>query len=153
MSKVILSGLGLMAFATVSLAQTNTATVNQNGDSQTANTRQTGNYLQSTITQDKQNSETSFGSYATIVQTSTGAGGNAATINQNLWSSGNRAGVTQAGGTGNSGTIYQSAKSGNTDGTPVTITGATSAAAVKAAGGNWADILQSGNSNANTSID
>ena len=150
MKKIILTGVALMAFAAAGFAQ-NTSTVNQDGTSQTAQVGQVGTLQKSTITQKKLEGNNS-GNYATTIQGTSGApnttGMNEAIVNQNNGSNSNRAGITQS-GKGNKGTIQQSDNSGG-DGTAVT--GGSSAAAVKAAGGNFAGILQSGTDNTETAI-
>ncbi|GAB3575813.1 hypothetical protein GCM10027578_40510 [Spirosoma luteolum] len=148
MKKVLLTGSALLAFAAAGFAQNNTATLLQNGTSQSASQYQSGNYLKSTITQDK-GSGSNAGSYAGTNQTSTGTAGNEAIIDQKTNANSNRAFVAQEIGTGNKGTITQSDNSG---GGSLHVGSGTSAADVKAAGGNWAGILQQGSNNKNTYV-
>lgn len=147
MKKVFLTGAALIAFAAAGFAQ-NQATVNQVGNAQSAVQNQTGNHLQSTISQDKQEG-TNVGNFAGTYQTGTGEAGNQAIVDQNNGAKSNRAGLTQSSGTGNVGKITQSDNSG--DGA-LPVTAATTAADVKAAGGNWGGILQQGSGNADTYI-
>jgi len=151
MKKVLLTGTALLAFAAAGFAQTNTTTTNQAGDKQTAVQTQTGNYLTSTVTQDK-GASSNFGSFAATRQVSVGSDGNQATVEQKNASNSNRGYVTQITGTGNVGTITQNNNSGALASGAIAVTDATSAAAVKAAQGNWAGILQSGSNNKTTSI-
>lgn len=148
MKKVLLTGTALLAFAAAGFAQGNTTSTFQNGNSQTASQTQSGNYLKSTISQDKAGGSNT-GNYAGTLQNSTGSAGNEAAIEQNLNANSNRAFVTQQGGTGNKGVIQQDNASGKG---ALAVTAGTSAADVKAAGGNWSGILQQGNNNTNTYI-
>lgn len=147
-----------MSFSVLSLAQTNTATVDQRGTSQSANAVQTGNALQATIIQDQQRGQ-NVGNYAATVQTRTG---NTAVVNQRNGSQSNRAGITQA-GLGNTGVVNQRDNSGNgtaywtargfeIGGTPVAVTASTPQEIVMTAGGNWANLVQQGNNNTQTEI-
>ena len=148
MKKVLLTGTALLAFAAAGFAQGNTTSTFQNGNSQTASQTQSGNYLKSTISQDKAGGSNT-GNYAGTLQNSTGSAGNEAAIEQNLNANSNRAFVTQQGGTGNKGVIQQDNASGKG---ALAVTAGTSAADVKAAGGNWSGILQQGSNNTNTYI-
>jgi len=151
MKKVLLTGTALMAFVAASFAQSNTTTLQQNGNSQSAMQEQNGNYLQSTVTQDK-GASTNFGSFGATRQESVGANGNQATVEQKNASNSNRGYVTQLTGTGNVGTITQNNNSGALSSGAIAVTVGTSAAAVKAAQGNWAGIMQVGSDNKTTSI-
>ncbi len=150
MKKISLTGFALLAFAAASFAQspTNSATLQQNGNNQTALQIQTGNNLKSTISQDRKEG-VNGGNFAATAQTSTGAAGNEATVTQNLTSNSNRGYVTQLGGVGNKGSITQSNNSG---GLGAVVTPLSSPEDVKALGGNWAGIWQQGNNNMSTEI-
>lgn len=153
MKRLILTGTALVAFAAVSFAQ-NTSTVNQNGTSQTAEATQFGNGQISNI-QQVGTAATNNGNYAGTFQGASGTPNtvtNTATVLQNDGSKGNRAGISQGMGAmgGNEATISQS----NNSGTGGVVTSAsTSAADVRAAGGNFAGILQQGSNNTATRID
>ncbi len=117
MKKVILTGAAFLAFAAAGFAQ-NTATLNQSGTNQTTQQQQTGNLQTSIISQNKQGgaNEGNFGSTIQGMRGTPNTDPNTATINQNLNSKGNRAGISQnkgAGSAGNDATISQSTGSGN----------------------------------------
>ncbi|WP_019988860.1 beta strand repeat-containing protein [Rudanella lutea] len=149
MKKIILTGAALIAFAAVSYAQSNSATLNQNGNSQTAEQTQTGPGHVSTVSQVQGTAPaTNTGNFGATEQTATN---NTATVNQNNRANSNRARIGQGGGAGNSAIIDQNNGSGNNVGP---ITGASTEAAVRngGTGGNWADIQQTGTGNINTYI-
>ena len=148
MKKVLLTGAALMAFAAASFAQTNTGTVQQAGTNQSALQLQTGNYLQSSISQ-LNGTGTNVGNFGATRQESVGAAGNKAFVNQNDGAKSNRGYVTQLKGTGNVGSITQENNSGAGS---LQVTVGTSSADVRAAGGNWGGIFQQGSNNANTFI-
>ncbi|HEX9959090.1 MAG TPA: hypothetical protein VGA96_17605, partial [Fibrella sp.] len=154
MRKLILTGTALIAFAAVSFAQ-NSTTINQNGTSQTAEATQVGNLQTSNIQQVGTAAMPNNGNYAGTFQGVAGTpntGANTATVLQNDGSKGNRGAISQGMGAmgGNEATISQS----NNSGTGGVVTSAsTSAADVRAAGGNFAGILQQGSDNTATRID
>jgi trimeric autotransporter adhesin len=159
MKKVILTGIALMAFAAAGFAQ-NTSTLNQNGNSQTGNVVQTGNLLISNIQQTSAGAIINQGNYAATSQKpgfTQPANKDEAYINQ----VGNKSGFASIGQEGgaagkNVATINQK---NNTGGSGTTITAASAPgaplaqgntpnpagiAAVKAAGGNYANGYQQG---------
>ncbi|WP_019988859.1 beta strand repeat-containing protein [Rudanella lutea] len=145
MKKIILTGAALMAFAAVSYAQSNSATLNQNGNGQAAEQTQTGTYQNSNIQQDKQ-SATNAGNFAGTTQNTSGQVGTAPTnafINQLGGSNQNWADINQSGGRGSTATINQNNTSGGAGSGSPTV-GATAQSAVEAAGGNYADVDQVG---------
>lgn len=142
MKKIILTGTALLAFAAAGFAQNN-ATLNQVGNSQTAQQSQTGNLHNSTVSQVQgaTPATTNFGNYAETVQN--GSTGNTSTVNQNNGANSNAARTAQSDGTGNNATVNQNDKSGAA-GVGTAITGPSSQAAVEAAGGNFGTIQQVG---------
>ncbi|MBO0948593.1 beta strand repeat-containing protein [Fibrella forsythiae] len=148
MKKIILTGTALMAFAAAGLAQSNNATLNQNGTGQTGRQQQTGTYLNANIQQVQGSGAASnTGNFAGTTQNTSGQGGTAVTtanINQLTGSNQNWAGVNQSMGRGSTATINQSTKSGGS-GAGGNVAAGTSQASVEALGGNYGTVNQTGN--------
>ena len=163
MKKVILTGMALMAFAAASFAQ-NVSTVNQNGNSQTGNATQSGNLLTSGIQQTSTGAVTNSGNFARTNQgvqpilfpsinneafiNQIGSKAGVATIGQEGGSGGaNSATINQKNNTGGNATaVFTAAEAAYVPANPAANTpvNTAGAAAVRAAGGNYANAYQEG---------